>query len=187
MKTINKTQQGFTLVELIIVIVILGILAVTAAPRFLNFQGDAQVSVLEGIQGTLNTTISFVNSKAIIGGQEAAALSCLDANSVRVATAAEIAATPVAPLNTSCVTGTDVVFGAPASDVSSIQAAAQLPAGFVVHDLESGAALTPVLAVPANQVLIAETLADLTAGTCLVTYTEATATAPATATVTGGC
>ncbi len=34
MKSINKTQQGFTLVELIIVIVILGILAVTAAPRF---------------------------------------------------------------------------------------------------------------------------------------------------------
>ncbi|MED5332261.1 MAG: prepilin-type N-terminal cleavage/methylation domain-containing protein, partial [Pseudomonadota bacterium] len=37
-----STQQGFTLIELIIVIVLLGILAVTAAPKFLNLQDDAR-------------------------------------------------------------------------------------------------------------------------------------------------
>ncbi|WP_219592386.1 prepilin-type N-terminal cleavage/methylation domain-containing protein, partial [Aeromonas salmonicida] len=36
-----KKQAGFTLIELVIVIIILGILAVTAAPKFLNLQGDA--------------------------------------------------------------------------------------------------------------------------------------------------
>ncbi|MEC8489586.1 MAG: prepilin-type N-terminal cleavage/methylation domain-containing protein, partial [Pseudomonadota bacterium] len=40
-----STQQGFTLIELIIVIVLLGILAVTAAPKFLNLQDDARDSV----------------------------------------------------------------------------------------------------------------------------------------------
>ena len=41
-----STQQGFTLIELIIVIVLLGILAVTAAPKFLNLQDDARDATL---------------------------------------------------------------------------------------------------------------------------------------------
>ncbi|MEZ7490654.1 prepilin-type N-terminal cleavage/methylation domain-containing protein [Pseudoalteromonas distincta] len=61
----NK-QAGFTLVELIIVIVILGILAVTAAPRFLNLQGDANASTLEGLQGSIRSGMNIVNGKAII-------------------------------------------------------------------------------------------------------------------------
>ncbi|MDW3189737.1 type II secretion system protein, partial [Vibrio sp. Vb0932] len=42
-----KKQTGFTLIELVVVIVILGILAVTAAPRFLNLQNDAREARLE--------------------------------------------------------------------------------------------------------------------------------------------
>lgn len=40
-----KKQAGFTLIELVIVIIILGILAVTAAPKFLNLQDDARKSL----------------------------------------------------------------------------------------------------------------------------------------------
>ena len=54
-----STQQGFTLIELIIVIVLLGILAVTAAPKFLNLQDDARDSVLEGIAGSGKTLVYF--------------------------------------------------------------------------------------------------------------------------------
>lgn len=184
MKTLNK-QQGFTLVELIIVIVILGILAVTAAPRFLNFQGDAKASVLAGVEGSLKAAISLVNGKALIAGQNTTALACFDANAVRAATAGEIAAAPVAPLNTSCATGVDVAFGAPDSDRTALQAVAEFPTNFVLHDTESGAALTPALVVAAGNVDMAANLADLTAGNCLVRYTAATLTTPATVAVIG--
>lgn len=69
MKAINKTQQGFTLVELIIVIVILGILAVTAAPRFLNLAGDAKSATLSAVEASIISANSLVNGKALINGK----------------------------------------------------------------------------------------------------------------------
>ncbi len=48
-----KRQQGFTLIELVVVIVILGILAVTAAPKFMNLQGDARNASLQGLKGAI--------------------------------------------------------------------------------------------------------------------------------------
>ena len=51
MNRINDRQQGFTLIELIVVIVILGILAVTAAPKFMNLTSDANASVVKSLSG----------------------------------------------------------------------------------------------------------------------------------------
>ncbi len=65
-----KRQGGFTLIELVVVIVILGILAVTAAPRFLNLQGDARASTLEGLKGAINGASGIVYGKAAIRGVE---------------------------------------------------------------------------------------------------------------------
>ncbi|MGR5410138.1 type II secretion system protein [Vibrio sp. DNB22_12_1] len=65
-----KRQGGFTLIELVVVIVILGILAVTAAPRFLNLQSDARVSALEGLKGAMQGASGIVYGKAAIQGKE---------------------------------------------------------------------------------------------------------------------
>nr|WP_321272523.1 prepilin-type N-terminal cleavage/methylation domain-containing protein [uncultured Tolumonas sp.] len=65
-----KRSAGFTLIELIIVIVILGILAVTAAPKFINLQGDARTSTVNGLKGAVQAASSMAYSKAIIAGQD---------------------------------------------------------------------------------------------------------------------
>ena len=67
-----KRQGGFTLIELVVVIVILGILAVTAAPRFLNLQDDARDSALDGLKGAMTGAAGITYGKAAIEGQEAA-------------------------------------------------------------------------------------------------------------------
>lgn len=64
----NTKHSGFTLIELIIVIVILGILAVVAAPRFLNISSDAKKAALNNIAGQIRSTITMVKAKATIAG-----------------------------------------------------------------------------------------------------------------------
>lgn len=71
-KSINKNQQGFTLIELVAVIVLLGILAVTALPRFMDLRGDARMAVMESLQGSLQGAAIQVYAKALIQNSLAA-------------------------------------------------------------------------------------------------------------------
>ena len=79
-----KMSKGFTLIELIIVIVILGILAVTAAPRFLNVSGDAKASTLAGVKGSLESASALVYGKSVIAGVQKAATGAITNPAINV-------------------------------------------------------------------------------------------------------
>ena len=79
-----KRSAGFTLIELVIVIVILGILAVTAAPKFLNLQGDARESTLKGMKAAMESSASIVYSKAAIKGLETATSGSVSSGSTTI-------------------------------------------------------------------------------------------------------
>ena len=112
-----KKQAGFTLIELVIVIIILGILAVTAAPKFLNLQDDAKKSAAQGVQAAVSSSAQLVYSKSALAGVE------------RSSTAA---------VSSSDGTRIAVVYGYPAATSAGIQNAVTIDGSWKGSDATAG-------------------------------------------------
>ncbi|WP_045408588.1 type II secretion system protein [Vibrio jasicida] len=164
-----KRQGGFTLIELVVVIVILGILAVTAAPRFLNLQSDARESALQGLKGAMDGASGIVFGKAAIEGVETKTTSDnITVEDVKINYGYPQAITG----------GLDNAVNGLTQDwaLANSQDDTKLFATFVSGDLVSGFDNSK------------NTETTVTSGNCYVTYTQATSGAVATTLVTDtGC
>ncbi|WP_081693946.1 type II secretion system protein [Aquipseudomonas alcaligenes] len=99
----KRQQGGFTLIELIMVIVILGILAAFALPRFANLGGDARRATIQGVEASMKSASAIVHSAFLARGGTAAT-------------------------TTVAVEGADIAVtnGYPSSSAAGIEAAAQI-------------------------------------------------------------
>ncbi len=67
-------QAGFTLIELVMVIVILGILSAFALPRFADLSGDARAASINGLSGSLKSASAIVHAQALVDNKTSGAV-----------------------------------------------------------------------------------------------------------------
>lgn len=134
-----KRSAGFTLIELVVVIVILGVLAAVAVPKFVDLQSEARSSVVQGVEGAIRGSATLVYSKALIEGSESNAT-----DSVTLSGTITV----------------DTVFGYPAATAAGIEVAVDLSGTDITVASAAGSTVYSFTGFTNCQVTFAQSAAD---------------------------
>jgi len=146
-------QRGFTLIELVVVITILGILAAFAVPKFISLTTQARIAALNGLAGSMKSAASLARGMAMVGG--------------------------VAPAGTVTMEGATIqLVNSYPDSITGIQLAVNANTTASTGDFTSvpGTSATTVATYESNSV-------NPVSANCAVTYLPATTTAPPVVTV----
>ena len=183
---IIRKQAGFTLIELIVVIVILGILAATALPRMFDMTGQARVAKMQAAAGAVRASMASAHGAWLMSGGQYACATC------------GIGAGPGGPQTGSLVTaeGNNIIMigGYPDVGGDGITNSATTATGGMVTALNLAAGdyvlstAAPALNSTAATTTNLSIAADAAHPNCRITYTEPVQTAgtAGTATAAGG-
>jgi MSHA pilin protein MshA len=76
-------QQGFTLVELVVVLVVLGILAAVAIPKYVSYTSEARTAAMNGLAGAVRSSVMLVQSRYVaVGNTTATTVTLADGTTV---------------------------------------------------------------------------------------------------------